>query len=98
MPSFGVDWYAKAMQNGMILKNPTIFGMGNGSMLGAGEAGSETIVGTNSLMNMIRSAVGSGAPVINMTINASDQNVYQLADLVIDRLVQQTTRNGVVFK
>lgn len=98
MPSFGVDWYAKAMQNGMILKNPTIFGMGNGSMLGAGEAGSETIVGTNSLMNMIRSAVGSGAPVINMTVNASDQNVYQLADLVIDRLVQQTTRNGVVFK
>lgn len=98
MPSFGVDWYAKAMQNGMILRNPTIFGMSNGSMLGAGEAGSETIVGTNSLMNMIRSAVGNGAPVINMTVNASDQNVYQLADLVIDRLVQQTTRNGVVFK
>lgn len=98
MPSFSVDWYAKAMENGMILRNPTIFGMSNGSMLGAGEAGSETIVGTNSLMNMIRSAVGSSSPTINMTINASDQNVYQLADLVIDRLVQQTTRNGVVFK
>lgn len=98
MPSFSVDWYAKAMENGMILRNPTIFGMRNGTMLGAGEAGSETIVGTNSLMNMIRSAVGNGAPVINMTVNASDQNVYQLADLVIDRLVQQTTRNGVVFK
>ena len=96
-PHFSIDWYAKAMKNGMILNNPTIFGMMDGKMLGGGEAGSETIVGTSSLMSMIKSAVGQ-SPTINMTINAQDQNVYQLADIVIDRLVQQTNRGRMVFK
>ena len=95
VPHFAIDWYAKAMKNGMILNNPTIFGMMNGKLLGGGEAGSETIVGTNSLMQMIAKA--SKGTTINMTINAQDQNVYQLADLVIDRLVQKTQRERLVF-
>lgn len=56
IPSLGIDWYAKAMDNGMILDKPTIFGAANGKLLGAGEAGSETVVGTQSLMNMIHEA------------------------------------------
>lgn len=96
VPHFSVNWYAKAMKNGMILDNPTIFGMMDGKLLGGGEAGSETIVGTNKLMNMISQA--SKGTTINMTINAKDQNVYQLADLVIDRLVQKTQRERLVFK
>lgn len=94
MPSFSVDWYAKAMENGMILRNPTIFGMSNGSLLGAGEAGSETIVGTNSLMNMIRSAVGSGAPIINMTVNANGMNADELSAIVVDKITRQITRTN----
>ena len=97
-PHFSIDWYSKAMKNGMILNNPTIFGMMDGKMLGGGEAGSETIVGTNSLMSMIAKAVESSGTTVNMTINAQDQNVYQLADIVIDRLVQQTNRGRMVFK
>lgn len=95
IPHFSVDWYAKAMKNGMILNNPTIFGMMNGKLLGGGEAGSETVVGTKSLMNMIREA--SGGTVINMTVNAQDQNVYQLADLVTDRIVAQIRSERTVF-
>lgn len=57
VPNFYVDWFAKAMEKGMILDNPTIFGAMNGKLLGAGEAGSETVVGTDSLMNMIENAV-----------------------------------------
>lgn len=97
VPKFSVSWYAKAMKNGMILNNPTIFGMMNGKLLGGGEAGSETVVGTNSLMSMISKAVSQASPTINMTINAQDQNVYQLADIVIDRLVQQTQRERLVY-
>jgi len=97
-PHFSIDWYSKAMKNGMILNNPTIFGMMDGKLLGGGEAGSETIVGTQSLMSMISKAVGNGGTTVNMTINAQDQNVYQLADIVIDRLVQQTNRGRMVFK
>ena len=45
------------MDDGMILNDPTIFGLSkNGTLLGGGEAGSETIVGTESLMDMIQRA------------------------------------------
>lgn len=59
-PHFSIDWYAKAMEKGMILNSPTIFGAMGGKLLGAGEAGSEAIVGTSSLQNMITSAVAAG--------------------------------------
>ena len=50
----------------MILESPTIFGMKDGRFLGAGEAGSETIVGTQSLMGMIQSAVASAEQAMNV--------------------------------
>jgi hypothetical protein len=55
--------YANAMMDGVILDNPTIFGMMNNSMLRAGEAGSEVVVGTNSLMSMIRQNMNNTALV-----------------------------------
>jgi len=72
LPKFSVDWYAKAMKNGMILNSPTIFGMSSSSLLAGGEAGSETVVGTESLMSMIRSAVsGVGNDVANAVLTAN---------------------------
>ena len=59
VPHFSVEWYKKAMNNGMILNSPTIFGMSGNRMLGGGEAGPEAVVGVSSLMDMIQSAVGS---------------------------------------
>lgn len=56
IPKLGIEWYAKAMDDGMILNGPTIFGASNGKLLGGGEAGSEVIVGKNSLLNMIQQA------------------------------------------
>ena len=60
VPHFSIAWYKKAMNDGMIMNQPTIFGYNakSGQFLGGGEAGSETVVGTQSLMNMIRTAVG----------------------------------------
>lgn len=53
-PHFSVDWYAKAMQLGTILKGATIFGRGaNGQLLGGGEAGDEMIAGVNSVARLI---------------------------------------------
>ena len=58
---FSVKWNKDAMLSGIILKRPTIFGMDNfGRALGAGEAGSETVVGTGSLMSMVYSAAANG--------------------------------------
>lgn len=59
IPTFDVDWYKKAMRNGIIMNEPTIFGYDNttGKFLAGGEAGSEVVVGTHSLLSMIKSAV-----------------------------------------
>ena len=58
VPKVNVSWYRKAMNGGMILNGATIFGMDkSGNLLGGGEAGSETVVGTKSLLTMIKRAV-----------------------------------------
>lgn len=70
VPKFGISWYKKAMSGGMILNAPTIFGFDptTGKFLGGGEAGSETVVGTDSLMKMIRSAVNDAIrPMVEAT-------------------------------
>ena len=59
LPSIGIEWYAKAMPSGMILDGPSVFGMNGKTLLAGGEAGKEVIVGANSLMGMIHSAVQS---------------------------------------
>ena len=59
VPHFSVDWYRKAMNNGMILNSPTIFGASGNHLLGGGEAGPEAVVGVSSLMDMIQKAVSS---------------------------------------
>ena len=62
VPSFGISWYKKAMDDGMIMNQPTIFGYNakSNQFLAGGEAGSETVVGTQSLMDMIRGATHDG--------------------------------------
>ena len=59
VPKFSVEWYKKAMDNPLLMNKPTIFGYNaaSGSLMGGGEAGSEVVSGTNTLMNMIQTAV-----------------------------------------
>ena len=61
IPKLSIKWYAEAMRNPMIMTKPTIFGYdaASGKMLAGGEAGSEVVSGTSTLMNMIASAVES---------------------------------------
>lgn len=67
-PSIDIEWYAKAMRDGMILNNPTIFGASGGSLLGAGEAGAEAIVGARSLSSMIQQSVTAAMTSMSSTI------------------------------
>ena len=59
VPTVSVEWFKKAMNNAMILDSPTIFGYNNGRFLGAGDAGSEVVAGSNTLMGMIQAAVAT---------------------------------------
>lgn len=101
VPTIGIDWYAKAMQNGMILNNPTIFGMMNGNLLGGGEAGPEVVVGAGSLFGMIQRAVGTtnyntGGNVINV-YGAPGQDVHELAQEIADIINGEITNRGAVW-
>lgn len=91
LPKIEVEWYSKAMKNGMILDQPTIFGAANGKLLGGGEAGSELIIGTNSLMDMISKASGM---TVNMTVNGGNVSANELAEIVMDKLTTTIRRNN----
>ena len=72
----GVEWYAKAMHKPMVLNQPTIFGYDSksGKYLGGGEAGSEIVAGSQTLMNMIQTAVAEQ----NTTITIWLQKVFDI--------------------
>lgn len=61
VPHLSIEWYKKAMNAPMIMNDPAIFGYNpaTGSFMGGGEAGSEVVSGTSTLMRMIQSAVAS---------------------------------------
>lgn len=59
-PKLSIDWYAKAVNNPMILDEPTAFGMSpNGNIRVGGETRKEVVAGADTLMNMISNAVAT---------------------------------------
>lgn len=72
IPKLGIEWYAKAMENPLIMTKPTIFGYdaGTGKLMGGGEVpggGGEVVSGVNTLMNMIQTAVAAqNEPVVKV--------------------------------
>ena len=60
IPQLSIDWYKKAMDDPMIMNSPTAFGINaNGQIMAGGEAGSEVVSGTDTLMNMIGTVVAA---------------------------------------
>lgn len=100
VPHVGVNWYAKAMDKGMVLTNPTIFGAMNGKLLGAGERGAEVVVGANSLERMINRAVGNGGGgqvTNNITVVANPgQDTKDIADKVAEVIFDRVRREAYV--
>ena len=96
-PHFSVQWYKKAMDEGMILNSPTIFGAADGKLLGGGEAGPEAVVGTGSLRSMIQEAVASQTAALAAAVGG-DTYVYigeQQLDAIIQKSNQRVTlRSG----
>lgn len=88
VPHFGISWYKKAMDDGMIMNQPTIFGYNakSNQFLAGGEAGSETVVGTQNLMNMIQDAVNNSG-------NRDDGAIQALLEAIYNWM-----RNGGLYK
>ena len=103
VPHFSISWYKKAMEDGMILNSPTIFGQSGSTLLAGGEAGSEAVVGTQSLMEMIQRAVDSMAGGTTVNYGGITMNIYQrenedmraLADEIEYRITSNLSRRRV---
>lgn len=100
VPNVSVSWYKKAYQNAILFKTPTVMATANGYKGFGDGVGSEMVIGTNTLMNTIRSAVsptGNGM-TINMTINASDgMDTNELADKVMSKINNAIKRQKGAF-
>ena len=105
VPHLSIQWYKKAMDKGIIMDRPTIFGANQSGLMAGGEAGSETVVGTNSLMGMIRDAVASmvgnntvNYGGVNITVNAAEgQDEMAIARNVADIIQNQVGREAAVW-
>ena len=94
IPKLKIDWYAKAMDNAMLLDKPTIFGESNGTLLGGGDAGQEVVAGSNTLTGMIRGAVQQETSgmytVLNGILSVLTEYLPGIPEIAQMRLVMDT--------
>lgn len=98
IPKLGIDWYAKAMDDGMIMNEPTIFGVNSkGQFMAGGETGSETVVGTQSLMNMINNAVVQSNNSLYDVLDKILAVLKNIDNSLYDRIVAALQTMGIEF-
>lgn len=98
IPRLGVEWYAKAMEGGVLFDRPTVVPTLDG-LKGFGEKGNEIVIGQNNLMKMISKAMAKQGGDINVsvTVNGNVDNYDLLAETIGEKLQQQMAREGRAF-
>ena len=95
VPHLSVEWYKKAMENGMILNSPTILPGANGTLRGFGDAGPEAVIGVDSLRGMIGEAVAAAANGLGGDITIPVYIGQQRIDTIVVKAMQRTNyRSG----
>lgn len=97
VPHLSVDWYKKAYQDAVMFTSPTVLPTANG-MKGFGDGnGSELVIGTNRLMEMIGQASG-GTQDIDINIYAQPgMNATDIAAEVERVMVRMNNQRKAVF-
>ena len=89
LPKIGVNWYAKAMQQPLLLSGATIFGSMGDKLLGGGEAGREVVLSEAKLKEL-----AGGGQVTNyitiQTLPGQDNNA--IANMVIEKIRKEMQR------
>ena len=100
VPHFSIEWYKKAMGEGMILNSPTIFGAAGGKLLGGGEAGPEAVVGVDSLRGMIQNAVAGETETIARAmvraLSSMSLNAYIGSDRLGTAIIKAQQHNSLI--
>lgn len=103
VPSFSVDWYAKAYDRAAYYSNPTVREDGRGF---GDRQGGEFAVGERHLQQAVRNGVAAASRnvsnnknvTINITVNgAPGQDVMTLAEIVADRIKNAYEREDAVW-
>ena len=91
IPKLTIDWYAKAMDNGIVLDGATIFGMNkNGQLMGGGERGREVIIGEDRFRQMTSNTI-----TINIT---ESMNPEATAKAVMNKLQLAYAQEGRTWR
>ena len=93
IPTIGVKWYAKAMNDPYMLDNATIFGKADGNFLGGGETGREIVYSHDRLLSDIANA--SGAAILSRIDQKLDQIAAKSTDIYLDK---NTLVGGLISK
>jgi Flp pilus assembly pilin Flp len=93
IPRISVEWYKKAMQDGLILNKPTVLPAADGTLRGYGDAGPEAVVGVSSLRSMINDAVAAAGAGGNITIPVYIGQ-HRIETIVVDAIQRNNYRSG----
>jgi len=92
VPSFGVSWYRKAYEDGVLFNRPTVLPTASG-MKGFGDGvGSEVVLGLSRLRELVGS--GGGQTTINV-YGAPGQSEEALAEIIMDRITTLQEREAI---
>lgn len=89
VPHISVEWYKKAMEDGVLFTSPTVLNTPYGAK-GFGDAGAEVVLG----LNKLRELVGRGQTTINV-YGAAGQSEQALAEIVMQKLTLMEQRSAV---
>lgn len=95
IPHFSVSWYKKAMGEPYMFTKPTIFDINpaTGQARGAGEAGDELMIGKETLLNMIQTAVATQNEAIIYYL----QKIIEILCDYFHQLLEALTGMGIVL-
>ena len=93
IPRISVEWYKKAMQDGLILNKPTVLPAADGTLRGYGDAGPEAVVGVSSLRSMINDAVAAAGAGGSITIPVYIGQ-HRIETIVVDAIQRNNYRSG----
>lgn len=97
VPHLSVDWYKKAYTDAIMFNSPTVLPTANGYKGFGDGSGSELVIGTNKLMQMIGQASG-GTQDIDINIYAQPgMNATEIATEVERVMVRMNNQRKAVF-
>jgi TP901 family phage tail tape measure protein len=93
-PKFDISWYRKAMDNPLMFTQPTLFDVNpvTGQARGAGEAGDEIMIGKNTMLNMIQTAVANQ----NGSIIECLENLFYKLFTILDQYFPEFSRDIIL--